>query len=42
MTPTNKQLDYLYRLISWDGGKHLSPDIYVALIEAVRRGRGLI
>ena len=36
--PTKKQLDHLYRMLKRYGGKHLSRDVYMALIEAVRRG----
>ena len=36
--PTQEQLDRLYALLKRNGGKHLSEDVYLALIEAVRRG----
>lgn len=36
-TPTQEQRDRLYRLIKKDSGKHLSSDVYMALLEAVRR-----
>lgn len=35
--PTKEQVAELYRLVKRDGGKHLSPDVFMALIEAVRR-----
>lgn len=34
--PTLKEVQRLYKLLKRDGGKHLSPDVYMALIEAVR------
>lgn len=36
-TPTKEQIDHLYALVKRNGGKHLSPDVFMALIEAVRR-----
>lgn len=36
--PTKEQCQRLYDLIKRNGGKHLSEDVYLALIEAVRRG----
>ena len=36
--PTKEQCERLYDLVKRDGGKHLSEDVYLALIEAVRRG----
>jgi hypothetical protein len=36
-TPTKEQVAELYRLVKRNGGKHLSSDVFMALIEAVRR-----
>lgn len=36
-TPTEAERERLYKLIKKDGGKHLSSDVYMALLEAVRR-----
>ena len=36
-TPTKNQRDKLYKLIKRDGGKHLSSDVYMALLDAVSR-----
>jgi len=34
--PTLEEVERLYKLLKRDGGKHLSPDVYMALIEALR------
>jgi hypothetical protein len=36
-SPSREQVEHLYKLLRRDGGKHLSQDVYMALIEAVRR-----
>ncbi len=33
---TTEQADRLYKLLKQDGGKHLSPDVFMALIDAIR------
>ena len=34
---TQKQVEKLYKLLKRDSGRHLSPDVYVALLDVVRR-----
>ncbi len=33
---TTEQAERLYKLLKQDGGKHLSPDVFMALIHAIR------
>ncbi len=35
--PTLEQAERLYKLLKRDGGKHLSPDIYLALLDFLRQ-----
>ena len=37
-TPPKEQCERLYDLVKRNGGKHLSRDVFLALLEAVRRG----
>ncbi len=37
-SPTLEQVERLYKLLKRDGGKHLSRDVYMALLDALRRG----
>ena len=36
--PTQEELEHLYALLKRNGGKHLSRDVFLALLEAERRG----
>ena len=38
--PTKEQVDRLYALVKRNGGDHLSRDVYMALLDAVRRASG--
>lgn len=38
--PTKDQLDQIYAFIMQHGGEHLSFEIYMELVEAVRRNAG--
>lgn len=38
--PSREEVEQLYKLLKRDGGKHLSEDVYMALLEAVRRAAG--
>ncbi len=38
--PTPQQVEKLYKLLNRNGGKHLSRDVYMALLDAVRRASG--
>ena len=33
---TTEQAERLYKLLKQDGGKHLSPDVFMALLDAIR------
>jgi hypothetical protein len=34
--PTQRQVEKLYKLLKRDSGRHLSPDVYVALLDVIR------
>ncbi len=36
--PTPQQVERLYKLLKRNGGKHLSRDVYMALLAAIRFG----
>jgi hypothetical protein len=38
--PTPQQVEKLYKLLKRNGGKHLSRDVYMALLDAVRHPSG--
>jgi len=36
-SPTAEEVERLYKLVKSDGGKHLSEDVYLALLDVVRK-----
>ncbi len=37
LQPTRRQIEHLYKLLKSNGAKHLSRDVYMALLDAFRR-----